>query len=437
MPSVIQVENVTKIYPLYNKPSDRMREALSVFRKKKYHRDFYALNDISFEVERGETIGIIGKNGSGKSTLLKIITGVLTPTTGSVKVNGKVSALLELGAGFNPELSGIENVYFNGMIMGYSRKEMDEKIDNILAFADIGDFVNQPVKMYSSGMFVRLAFSVATNVNPDILIVDEALSVGDMFFQAKCMTKMKKMIDNGDVTLLFVSHSMDAVKALCRRAILLSNGKVLMNGKSVEVMEKYFEMKVSSEQNTVNKLIDDKPASNHLLANSLEQFLIPSESFKQKSSFQRIMNGKAEFLNVILLDETENEISNVKFGQTVILRMVLKAHEDIYALGFGYHIRDKNGVEVIYGSSSIEEKRLYNVKAGETHIVDWKFELRLMQGTYTIACVTSIPIDAEIGKVDFCDFIPIACQFEVERRYPVPSYGLVYLDNEVNVRRLG
>jgi len=441
MPAAIQVANLTKIYPLYNKPSDRLREAMSIFRKKKYHQDFYALNDVSFEIEQGETVGIIGKNGSGKSTLLKIITGVLTPTSGSVKVNGRVSALLELGAGFNPELSGIENVYFNGMIMGYSKKEMDEKLDDILSFADIGDFVNQPVKMYSSGMFVRLAFSVATNINPDILIVDEALSVGDMFFQAKCMTKMKKMIDDGNVTLLFVSHSMDAVKALCQKSILLSNGKVIMNGKSAEVVEKYFKMRVGSEQKTVNQPtptdnIPDRTANEQLTANSLEQYLTPSESFKQKSSFQRIMNGKAEFLNVLLLDESETEITNVKFGQTVILRMVLKAHEDICALGFGYHIRDRNGVEVIYGSSSIEDKRLYDLKAGDIHIIDWKFELKLSQGTYTIACVASIPIDPEIGRVEFCDFIPIACQFEMERRYPVSSYGLVYLDNEVNVRKL-
>ncbi|HPH04166.1 MAG TPA: ABC transporter ATP-binding protein, partial [Spirochaetota bacterium] len=185
----ISVEHVSKVYRLYDKPVDRLKESLHPLRKK-YHRDFHALDDVSFEVKKGETVGIIGQNGSGKSTLLKIITGVLTPSCGQVRVNGRVSALLELGTGFNPELTGIENVYFSGTVMGYTREEMDVRLDEILAFADIGEFVRQPVKTYSSGMFVRLAFAVAIKSNPEIMIVDEALAVGDMNFQAKCMTAL-------------------------------------------------------------------------------------------------------------------------------------------------------------------------------------------------------------------------------------------------------
>ncbi|HMT02221.1 MAG TPA: ABC transporter ATP-binding protein, partial [Burkholderiales bacterium] len=216
---IIKVENLTKIYKLYDAPIDRLKEALH-WRHKKYHKDFYALNNISFEINTGECVGIIGKNGSGKSTLLKIIAKVLTPSSGAVTVNGKVSALLELGAGFNPEYTGIENIYFQGSLMGYTKEEIDKKVDAILSFADIGEFAFQPVKMYSSGMFARLAFAVAINVEPDILIVDEALSVGDMFFQAKSMAKMKSLIEDKKVTVLFVTHDISSIKAMCNKAIL-------------------------------------------------------------------------------------------------------------------------------------------------------------------------------------------------------------------------
>jgi ABC-type polysaccharide/polyol phosphate transport system ATPase subunit len=205
----IKVESLSKVYHLYDSPRDRLKEALHPMRKK-YHHDFYALKEVSFEIKKGETIGIIGQNGSGKSTLLKILSNVLTPTGGSYLVNGKVSSLLELGIGFNPELTGIENVYFNGTLLGFTRAEMEAKMDDIISFADIGEFVRQPVKTYSSGMYVRLAFSMVTCIDPEILIIDEALSVGDTFFQAKSMTKMTKLIKEQNLTLLFVSHDMNA-----------------------------------------------------------------------------------------------------------------------------------------------------------------------------------------------------------------------------------
>lgn len=187
----IKIENLSKIYKLYDKPIDRLKEALSISRKKR-HKDYYALNDINLEIKKGEIVGIVGTNGSGKSTILKIITGVLTPTTGTINIDGKISALLELGAGFNPEYTGIENIYLNGTMLGYSKEEMETKIPKIIEFADIGDFIYQPVKTYSSGMFARLAFAVSINVDPDILIVDEALSVGDTRFQKKCYRKMEE-----------------------------------------------------------------------------------------------------------------------------------------------------------------------------------------------------------------------------------------------------
>lgn len=219
----IKVDDVSKVYKLYNKPSERLFDALGLARKGKF-KDHRALNHVSFEVKKGETVGIIGTNGSGKSTILKIITGVLSPTEGEVTVAGRISALLELGAGFNMEYTGIENVYLNGMMMGFSREEMDTRLDEILSFADIGDFVNQPCKTYSSGMFVRLAFAVAINIEPEILIVDEALSVGDVFFQAKCYKKFEDFKRQGK-TIIFVSHDISSVAKYCDRVILLNKGE--------------------------------------------------------------------------------------------------------------------------------------------------------------------------------------------------------------------
>ncbi len=252
--TAIKVSHLTKVYKLYDKPIDRLKESLHPL-KKKYHKDFYALNDVSFEIKKGETVGIIGKNGAGKSTLLKIITGVLTPSSGHVHVNGRIASLLELGAGFNPEYTGIENIYLQGTLMGYSKAEMESKIDEILEFADIGDFVYQPVKSYSSGMFARLAFAVAINVEPDILIVDEALSVGDMAFQEKCILKMKSML-NSNRSILFVSHSLPSIRNFCNKAIWIKNGKMVMQNEAHIVCEAYTEyMKQSDSQQKIEKNI--------------------------------------------------------------------------------------------------------------------------------------------------------------------------------------
>jgi ABC-type polysaccharide/polyol phosphate transport system ATPase subunit len=233
----IKVNNLTKIYHLYDKPQDRLKEALNPF-KKSYHHDFYAMNDVSFEIKKGETVGIIGKNGAGKSTLLKIITGVLTPTSGNVQVNGKIASLLELGAGFNPEMTGLENIYLNGTLMGFTHEEMESKVDAILEFADIGEFIHQQVKTYSSGMFARLAFSVAINVEPDILIVDEALSVGDARFQSKCIRKMEDIANIG-ATIVFVSHDIGAIKKFCKYVIWLNDGAIIKDGKPDKILEDY------------------------------------------------------------------------------------------------------------------------------------------------------------------------------------------------------
>ena len=234
---VIQVKDLTKMYKLYDKPSDRLKEALGLTRKKLY-KEHYALHDVNFDIYEGECVGIIGTNGSGKSTILKIITGVLTPTAGEVKVDGRISALLELGAGFNGEYSGIENVYLNGQMIGFSKEEIDAKLQDILDFAEIGDFVYQPVKTYSSGMFVRLAFALAINVDPEILIVDEALSVGDVFFQSKCYRRMEEIRKKG-TTILMVTHDMGSIIKYCDKVVLLHKGEFIAEGPAGKVVDMY------------------------------------------------------------------------------------------------------------------------------------------------------------------------------------------------------
>ncbi|MDO7908850.1 ABC transporter ATP-binding protein [Paenibacillus sp. JX-17] len=234
---MIDIQNVVKMYKLYEKPTDRLKEAILPF-KKSYHQVFNALSGVSFQVEKGDALGILGRNGSGKSTLLKMITGVLTPTSGSIHVHGRISAILELGAGFNPEYTGRENIYLNGLMMGYTREQMEHRIDDIIQFADIGTFIDQPVKVYSSGMFARLAFAVSINVEPDILIVDEALAVGDIRFQTKCIDKMKQLRQDG-TTILFVSHATEQVKRFCNKAVWLKDGQVEAFGEASEIVDVY------------------------------------------------------------------------------------------------------------------------------------------------------------------------------------------------------
>lgn len=422
--TVIEANNLTKYYRLYSSPRDRLRELIS-FNGRKYHHEFHALNNVSFTIDRGETVGIIGQNGSGKSTLLKIISGVVKPTSGSVKVNGRISSLLELGAGFHPDFSGRENVYMNGALMGFTREEMEQRFAEIEDFADIGEFIDQPVKVYSSGMYVRLAFAVAINVDPDILVIDEALSVGDMFFQAKCTTKMQQMIDKG-ITLLFVTHNMVTVKSICKRCILLSHGNMMEYGPSDKVVEKYLAMRVETQQK-VSIPQDSKDRTTTLSINL---------DFQKRAEYQRIQNGKASFENIQLLNDRNEEITLVDYEQEVTLRMTIEILDDIPELTFGYHIRDRNGVDVVYSDSVIENKNMYAVKKGDMYIIDWKYKSSLKHGNYNIACILSIPVDVSSGRVEFCDYVPLAVQFSMAIRKGALLFGSVHLENNVEINKL-
>ena len=448
---VIKAENLTKIYKIYENDIDRLKEAFHPFHKR-YSRDFYALQDLNFEIKRGENVGLVGKNGAGKSTLLKIITGVLTPTSGTLQVNGRIASLLELGAGFNPELTGVENIYMNGLLMGQTREEMDAMREDIIAFADIGEFIDQPVKTYSSGMFARLAFAVNAFVEPDILIVDEALSVGDAFFQSKCIDRMKRMIDGG-TTVLFVSHDTFAVKNLCQRAFLVQSGKIIMDASAKDVIETYRNMLVQARRNeTVEKSQDLESMMEEVRQtqgkSDSEKFHLPitaeglkvgKELFDKQASYQRMQDGRASFENVQLLNLDGELISEVLFGQEVVLRMVIKFHEDVECLGMGYHIRNSTGIDLVYTDSRFNDtKAIFDAKRGECYVIDWKFKVELRQELYDIACVISTPLDDGLKDSNVCDFVPCALQFSLVSPsvYTDLGGGYVHWHNDLNVEKI-
>ena len=447
---VIKAEHLSKIYKIYEKNIDRLKETFHPFHKK-YSRDFFALHDVSFEIRRGENVGLIGKNGAGKSTLLKMITGVLTPSGGTLEVRGRIASLLELGAGFNPDMTGIENIFMSGLLMGQTRQDMENKLDEIISFADIGEFIHQPVKTYSSGMFARLAFSVNAFVEPDILIIDEALSVGDAFFQSKCMDKMRTMIDSG-VTVLFVSHDTFAVKNLCSRAFLIQSGKMIMDAPSKDVVEVYRNMLHESnrELQPDSEKIDAVIAeSKNIQAenNSEEKINLPiteenifsgQENFLKNAEYRRNFDGRASFENVQLFNLDGEKISEVFFGQEVILRMVVKLHEDIEFLGMGYHIRNATGIDLIYTDSRFNDmKAVYDGKRGEIYVIDWKFKVELRQELYDIACVISTPLDEDFRESKICDFVPCALQFNVvsQDKFSIMPGGYVHWHNDLKITK--
>jgi teichoic acid transport system ATP-binding protein len=401
----IQVENVSKIYRLYDKPIDRLKESLSPTHKN-YHKDFFALSDISFKVKKGETVGIIGTNGSGKSTILKIITGVLTPTSGDVKVEGVISALLELGAGFNMDYTGIENIYMNGTMMGFSRQEMDAKLQDILDFADIGDFVYQPVKTYSSGMFVRLAFALAINVEPEILIVDEALSVGDVFFQSKCYRRIEEIRKRGTTTLM-VTHDMGAVIKYCDRVVLLNKGHYVAEGepgKMVDLYKKILANQMDSLQEELDAMNDfsggmlpdggasgqnQKASETNASAQSISQKEKPQGLMKDKLTINpnrtEYGDGRAEIYDLGLFDERGNLTNLLLKGEYFEIKERIRFHADIQAPIFTYTIKDKRGADLTGTNTMFEGADIKPVKAGDEYEVTFRQKMTLQGGEYLLS----------------------------------------------------
>lgn len=379
----ISVMNISKVYRLYDKPIDRLKEALSIVHKK-YHKEFYALDKLSFDILKGSTVGIIGTNGSGKSTILKIITGVLNPTTGNVKVNGTISALLELGAGFNADYTGIENLYMNGTMMGFSREEMDKKIPEILEFADIGDFVYQAVKTYSSGMFVRLAFALAINVEPDILIVDEALSVGDVFFQSKCYAKMEEIRKKG-TTILMVTHDMGSIIKYCDKVILLNKGKFLAEGKAGDMVDLY--KKILAGQYDKEIEIDYK--EDNTVLNNKKTALKDGELMKSKLSLNPNLieygNKKADIIDFAILDEKLNINNLLLKGEYFYIKEKILFNADIKNPIFTYTIKDKKGTELTGTNTLLEKADVSSVKAKDIYEVTFKQKMSLQGGEYLLS----------------------------------------------------
>ncbi|MBK5552223.1 ABC transporter ATP-binding protein [Pseudomonas sp. TH03] len=425
----IKVENLSKCYQIYDQPHDRLKQFLMSNRQ--YYREFWALNDVSFEIKKGETVGIIGRNGSGKSTLLQMICGTLNPTSGSVQTYGRIAALLELGSGFNPEFTGRENIYMNAAVLGLSTEETDARYDQIVAFADIGNFIGQAVKTYSSGMMVRLAFSVAIHVDPDILIIDEALSVGDAYFQAKCAKMIQEIIARGS-TVLFVSHDTASVKSLCSRALLLESGRSRYLGDVNTAVEKYYSALIESQRT-------DRGTEEVIVATQAvdAEFNAGVENFQSMATFQRIQNGVAEFVNVTLLNEQGVAIDSVDFGQKVTLRQVVQVNKSVPKLGLAYHIRDKNGQDIIYSDTGIEnDSHLLDVQAGSVHVVEWRFIAHLREGSYVVASMLAEPRDLRIGDVEVADFVPISAKFSLSSAGRPQIYAAAYWDNEINVREI-
>lgn len=389
MKPIIQVHNLNKVYQIYEKPIDRLKESFSPTHKK-YAKDFYALKDVSFTVMKGENVGLIGTNGAGKSTLLKIITGVLSETTGTVEVCGKISALLELGTGFNPEYTGIQNIYLNGSMMRFKKEEMDEKIPEILEFADIGDFIYQPVKTYSSGMFARLAFAVAVNVEPEILIVDEALSVGDVRFQLKCMKKMKSMMAGG-TTVLFVSHDINAIKRFCTKAIWLDRGQVKGEGDVNEVTNEYLdflkrgEFDIQKEELKKRKELKKKTQSGRIAE-------IVSFKFKHKDGYEC---NEVELFDAVKV-EVEYEVYDDSISSPV-LGVAIYGMDDDYVCGL---------------NTLLDKVKIPWKKGINRMVLEYPYGLRIMGGKYFF--ITSL-MDETASVI--IDSISMAKEFVIETGY--------------------
>lgn len=379
MDTVIEIKNITKIYNLYNKPSDRLKEAL--FSRKSRHTEFAALNDVSFDVCKGEILGIIGKNGSGKSTILKIITNVLTPTSGECIVKGKIAALLELGAGFNMEYTGIENIYLNGQMIGFSKEEMDKKLQDIIDFADIGEHIFQPVKTYSSGMFARLAFSVAISVDPDILIVDEALSVGDVFFQNKCYRRFEEFRDKGK-TILFVTHDMGSVIRYCNRCVLLNAGKKVGEGKPQEMVDLYKRIMVGqwNESEEKNSTIENSIDSTNININRLWK-----EQISTNPDMEVYGDGRAEIIDFGIFSDSGNIGNNVYKGDYYTVKMKVRINDDNLNPIFAFKLRDVKGTELTGTNTMLEDIDTSHCKNGDIVTISFRQKQYLQPGQYLVS----------------------------------------------------
>jgi ABC-type polysaccharide/polyol phosphate transport system ATPase subunit len=419
MPVAVRVEAVSKQYRIYERPADRLKETLTRGRWKA-HREFWALKDITFEVEAGTTTGIIGPNGSGKSTLLQIITGTLAPTHGSVSLEGRVAALLELGAGFNPEFTGIENIFMNTALMGLSKSETESLLPEIASFAEIGDFIYQPLKTYSSGMYIRLAFAAAIAVSPQVLIIDEALAVGDAVFQHRCTRRIKQMQENG-TTILFVSHDPGAVRALCSRAILLNAGRMEADGAPSEVLNRYQKIIMARETAYAEISAPTPPADEVFTPSEATHFDAPRYTFRHG-------NGDAEVIKVELLDTSRQRVEIVETGEQLFLRMYVVFHKAVEEPVFGFLIRNRHGIHLYGTNTDIQHAGIGPVAPGEVVEASFSFNCWLAPDNYSIAVA--------VHSVDAISFDWLDGTLFFQTVSASPMEGVANLDGTATTRKL-
>lgn len=419
MAKALRVSNVSKQYRIYDRPGDRLKETLTRGRWKS-HREFWALHEVSFELETGTTTGIVGPNGCGKSTLLQIIAGTLEPTHGSVWYEGRVAALLELGAGFNTEFTGIENIFLSAALYGFSRRQTESLLPSIERFAEIGPFVHQPVKTYSSGMYVRLAFAIAVNVDPQLLLVDEALAVGDATFQHRCLRRIKEMQERG-TTILFVSHDLGAVRALCSRAILLNTGAVVIDGKPADVLNRYQRIIMAREE--------AYEAQAQVSTDELEP---SADAYEQGAPLHytfRHGDGSAEILSVNLLDAALKPIELVETGEAVYMRVRVRFKRDVEEPVFGFLIRNRHGIHVYGTNTKLQEVSIGQVRSGETAEVSFAFNCWLGIDSFNVAVAVHSADGVSFDWLDGALFFQVMSVTGIE--------GVANLDATVTARRLG
>lgn len=409
MPSddiAISVRNLTKTYRIFGHPGDRIKQALTLGRVK-FHREFTALRDVSFDIKKGEAVGIIGRNGSGKSTLLQLICGILKPTAGSVQVNGRVSALLELGAGFNPEFTGRENVYFQGALMGFDKSAMDAKFDDIAAFADIGEFIDQPVRTYSSGMFVRLAFSAAAHLEPDVLIVDEALGVGDMAFQHKSRRRLMDLVELG-VTMIVVSHDRATISAICDRCFLLDQGNWVVEGSPSDVFEIYHARIATTGR---GKVAATKVDSGRIQVVS--------------------GTGEARLESFCLRDQNGNAVDVLEVGSDMVLEFVVNVVSPLPLLTLGFSIRDSYG-QTLFGTNTYNYgQSLESVQTGRRCVFEFRCKANFGVGSYSISTALVGGVDRYSGNYECRDLVAF---FEIENKSHRSFGGMAWLDPSLTIK---
>jgi lipopolysaccharide transport system ATP-binding protein len=437
--TVISVKNLSKCFEMYQTPSHRLWQTLCMG-KKQFYKEFWALRNINFELRKGECIGIIGRNGAGKSTLLQIITGTLQQTSGEVYTKGRIAALLELGSGFNPEFSGRDNVYMNAAILGFKRSEIEKKYEEIVKFAAIGDFIDQPVKTYSSGMMVRLAFAVQVVVEPDLLIVDEALSVGDATFQFKCLSRIKEIVAGG-TSVLLVSHDSGTVKSFCNKCLWLKNGEVYAYGDAGEIVDAYdrevrMETEVDVLADTSVKEMESRPIDRKLnqevTPDTVDSVWRISSEFEKNVSGTRHGLGKGRICNLELLDEGgKSLLLNLQYDQPVIVRIYFELDEDVEDLAIYYILKDSKNIEILGAGNYVLNDSFFNLKRGR-HIVDFKTSFPVTAGIYSLSAVIGKMPVANRSAYSF-DYVDNAYVFNMDHRQPYRIWSKVMVQNEIKL----